>query len=66
MKSVKHFLSTKDAAEMAGMSPGTLANLRCVRKGPEYFKRGRKVLYDAETFERWLRENPVKTIDSIG
>ncbi len=44
---------------------GTLANLRSQRKGPRYFKRGRRITYFIEDVEAWLRAQPVHTKDSM-
>ena len=46
-------------------SVGTLANLRCMKKGSKYFKIGKRVFYRVEDVEAWLFQNPVLTIDSI-
>jgi hypothetical protein len=61
----KQFVTANEAALLGGFAPGTLANMRHQKKGCQYYKRGSKVLYDRAEFEAWLKENPVKTIDSI-
>ena len=61
----KSFLTACEAAHLGGFAPGTLANMRHQKKGCAFYKRGSKVLYDRAEFEAWLRENPVKTIDSL-
>ncbi len=43
-----------------------LANLRNQKRGPRYFKVGRKVVYKQEDIEAYLFKNPILTIDSIG
>lgn len=58
-------LSPKEAAEIYGLSVGTLANDRYHKRGPKYFRCGRKVLYLVEDLEAWVLRNPVQTIDSI-
>ena len=60
----KPFYTTKDAAEISGHSIGSLANLRSQKRGPRYYKRGKRVLYDAKDFIAWLKENPVMTLDT--
>ena len=42
------------AAEFIGLSVSTLAKLRCVGGGPQYYKLGRKIVYDIEDLEAWL------------
>lgn len=61
----KRFYTPKQAAEVFGYAEGTLANLRSKRQGCRYYKRNRKVLYDAEEFEMWVTTNPILTLDSI-
>lgn len=59
----KKTISPKTASEMFGFSVGALANLRCKRQGPKYYRVGRKVLYFLEDFESWVFSNPVLTKD---
>jgi len=62
----KKFLTPEEVATGYGFSSGHLANLRCKKIGPKYFKVGaRKVLYDVIDVERWIRSQPVLTKDSI-
>lgn len=42
---------------------GSLANLRCQRRGPKYFKQKRKVIYRESDVMAWLFSNPIKTLD---
>jgi hypothetical protein len=58
-------ISPKKAAEIYGLSIGTLANYRYQKHGPRYFKCGRKVLYVVEHLEEWILRNPVLTMDSL-
>lgn len=55
-----------EVSQMYGLSVGTLANMRAVRKGPKYYKFGRKVLYDLTEFETFVKSHPVLTIDDMG
>ena len=41
-----------------------LANLRCSRRGPTFYKCSRKVLYRESDILNWLFAKPVLTIDS--
>lgn len=65
MKHEKKALTPKDAARLYGLSVGTLANLRCRKEGPRYYRVGRKVLYLVSDIEEWITRNPVQTIDSL-
>jgi hypothetical protein len=67
---LNHFqkaLSPKDALEHypALGCKGSLANMRSQKRGPKFFKIGRKVVYRPEDIEAFLFKNPVLTIDSI-
>mgnify|MGYP002399188997 CR=1 FL=1 len=46
-------------------SEGTLANWRCQKRGPRYYKVSRGVLYDPDDIEAVLYRNPVLTLDSV-
>jgi len=59
--SAKRFYTPRESADIFGFAEGTLANLRTKRHGCKYYKRGRKVLYDADEFEGWIKSNPVLT-----
>lgn len=62
----KKAVTPKEAAEIYGLSVGTLANLRCKGAGAKYYRAGsRKILYFINDLEEWLRQNPVLTIDSL-
>lgn len=59
-------LTPKDAVEIypALGSVGTLANMRCQKRGPKYYKINRKVVYKPEDVEAFLFSSPVLTQDS--
>jgi len=60
----KRALTPREAAEMYGLSEGTLANYRSRRVGPIFYRTppgGRKVIYFVSDLEEWLRKNPVLT-----
>lgn len=61
----KKTISPKEASVTYGFCEGTLANLRYRKQGPKFYRVGRKVLYLAEDFERWVLSNPVLTKDSL-
>jgi len=50
-----------DSMKLFGISPKTLANLASLGEGPQYYKRGRSVIYKVETFEAWLTSHPILT-----
>lgn len=43
---------------------GHLANLRCQRRGPRFFKAGKSVVYKPADIEAFLFKSPILTIDS--
>ena len=59
-------VTPKEAAQMYGLSEGTLANLRCRRLGAKFYRAGnKKILYFVSDLEDWLKRNPVLTKDSL-
>lgn len=64
-------LSPQQVEQSYSIPVGTLANLRCQKRGPKYFVlsnapgKRRKVLYFIEDIESWIRSCPVITIDSL-
>jgi len=56
-------VTPEQAAKLYGLNVGSLANMRCRRQGPRFFRVGKKVLYKVEDLERWLFDEPVMTID---
>jgi len=42
---------------------GHLANMRCAKRGPRFFKAGKSVVYKPEDIEAFLFRNPVLTVD---
>jgi hypothetical protein len=54
-----------DIERMFGLSRGVLANLRCKRVGPPYFKVGRRIFYKPGPFEKWFFGTPVLTKDAL-
>lgn len=46
------------AAEMLGLSRGTLANWRAEGRGPRYIKSGKQILYRVSDIEAWLDAQP--------
>jgi hypothetical protein len=48
------YLTTAEVAGICRTSPETVRFWRYAGKGPQSFKVGRKVLYDAAQLEEWL------------
>jgi excisionase family DNA binding protein len=47
-------LTVREAAEVLGLAPSTLAKLRLNGNGPTYCKLGRRVVYRREDLYAWL------------
>lgn len=52
-------LNTEKAAEIIGIKTGTLYIWRSNGKGPDYLKIGKKVFYDREVVEKWVKDQTV-------
>lgn len=50
------FVGTREAAEMLGFSPMTLAVWRCKGRGPKWHKIGGRVKYRLSDIENFLNE----------
>ena len=61
----KRMLGPAEVEERYPISKGTLANWRSAKRGPKYYKVGRKALYDVNDLEDFFLHNPVETIDSL-
>jgi len=62
---MRRMVTPQMAAKMYGLCIGTLANDRYHKRGPRFFRCGRRVLYRVDELEAWLQRNPVLTIDSV-
>ena len=51
---MERVMSSREAAEMIGVTEGTLMNWRSAGKGPVFVKYGRRVVYRPKDVERWL------------
>lgn len=58
-------LSAASACASYDLNPRTMANLRSLKQGPQFFKVNRKIFYRPEHIESWLFENPVLTVNSL-
>ena len=56
------YMTTYEAAELLGLSAGTLRVWRCQGKGPSYYKVGNAVRYKVDDLEAWKSAN-VKHIE---
>ena len=65
MMKERKMISPTEAAKIYGLNTGSLANLRSQRRGPKFYKVGRKILYDTKDLETWLKRQPVLTVDSV-
>ncbi|NPU86402.1 MAG: DNA-binding protein [Syntrophaceae bacterium] len=67
----KRTLTPQQVEAIYGIPVGTLANMRCQKRGPKYYVlnsrtgKKRRVLYFVEDVETWIKINPVITIDSL-
>jgi len=67
----KRTLTPQQVEEIYGIPVGTLANMRCQKRGPKYHPIGdfpgkrRRILYYIEDIESWIGKYPVLTIDSL-
>jgi len=57
-------ITPRQAADLYNLNLGTLANLRTQKRGPQFFRVGRKIFYRPADIEDFLFSNPVITIDS--
>lgn len=64
MQNKKLAVTAAEAAEIYGLSKGSLANLRWAKKGPRFYKQSRKIFYKVADLENWLFANPTMTLNS--
>lgn len=56
------YLTTKEAADLLRLHPGTLSNWRAEGRGPSYLAmRGGRILYSRAALEAWLEGFLVET-----
>ena len=53
-------LDTENAAQFLGLSPKTLAGMRCKGTGPKFIKRGR-IFYFVDDLQSWIKEGEVRS-----
>lgn len=54
------WLTPEDLANMWQVSPGTIANWRTNKRGPEFVRIGGLVRYSPEAVQTWLAAQPTK------
>ena len=59
-------INTADAAQLIGIKPETLRQMRMVGTGPSFLKLGRLVRYRPETIAAWVAELPEQKITNRG
>ena len=64
-KTQKKILRPDEAAAIYSLNVGSLGNMRHLKRGPKYYKRGRKIFYKPSDIEKWLFSSPVLTEDCI-
>lgn len=52
----RELLTTKQAAKVCKITPGTMRKWRCKGIGPDYIKVGSAVRYEQAALDRWLGE----------
>jgi len=62
---MREHLTTEQAAEYLGVSPGWLANARCRGDGPPFYKLGRAVRYIRAALDEWSRARQVLSTSKI-
>lgn len=62
---MREHLTTTQAAEYLGVSPGWLANARCRGDGPPFYKLGRTVRYIRSALDEWSRARQVVSTSQV-
>jgi hypothetical protein len=65
MNNISKATTADQVSKIYGIPQGTLANMRCRKEGPKYYKINSRVIYFLADVEKWLMRNPVLTRDSI-
>ena len=61
----KKMLTFDEACNYTGIKPSYMHKLTAARRIPFYKPTGKKIYFDKEELEEWLRGNRVKTMDEI-
>lgn len=62
----KRVLSVQEAAAHVGVSKSMLNKLRCFGGGPPFLKLGRRVVYDPNDLDEWLKAHRRKSTSEQG
>ena len=65
-RQTRRLLTTKQAAAYCGLSPRTLERYRVTGEGPRFIKLGRRVLYDPDELDRWIRSGMRRSTSDPG
>ena len=57
----EEFLLPREVAKLRRKTVGSLAVERCQRRGPEYVKDNRRVLYRRSSLMKWMEERTVRS-----
>lgn len=63
MSERRRLLTTQEVAKILRTTPGYLNNLRMRGEGPPYYKFSRRVLFDGDELDEWIRKHKVRTVD---
>jgi len=55
------YFKRPDSEKWFGIPPRVLEDLAMKKEGPPYYRRGKYSIYEVDTFEKWLTQNPIKT-----
>ena len=61
----KQIMTTREAAELIGVSTRTLARWHAHRKGPARISAGRKPLYRFDAIQHWMQQNETQPLIKI-
>lgn len=59
-------LSADQAADFLGLSKSTLSKMRLTGDGPMFIKMGRRVAYQPDDLQNWVRENRRRSTSDFG
>ena len=66
MMGTQNRLNTLEAGEFLGISPPTLILWRTEKKGPRYYRLGKRIVYRLSDLEEWMDGNVVEPEENKG
>lgn len=63
--SSKSMLSLDDVALLTGLSKGRLYKMTCTHQIPYYKPSGKRIYFDKEEVEKWMRQNRISTDQEV-